>query len=172
LASTAHHDRPGSVPAGPSHESIVRLIRRICLLGEQGQSAEAARLETNELASALRAAREAGGAGEVAQEILAEIYTIEKERSANAVVLSELIITQLKQHLFAAGPASRPAPAMPPPADSAARQASGGSPAIPDLLDAMLAHDRSAARRRTPSSQAGSGINDNQTSHPHDNRNH
>ena len=167
LASTNHHDRPGSTPACPPRDSIVRLVRRICLLNEQGRSAEAARLETTELAAALKAAREAGGAGDVAQEILTEIYAIEKERSANAVVLSELIVAQLHEYLFAAGPSRRTAfttAANSPPAAPAAGPASGGSPAIPDLLDAMLAHDRSAARRRMAPMPAGTGLTDKQTS--------
>jgi hypothetical protein len=83
------------------------------------------------------------------------VFANEERRVADAVVLAELLIPQLA----AAGPvgsgagrrtqlpAGREAPAVSHPSPAPA----AGAPAIPDLLDAMLAAD--AAARRQPAAR-------------------
>jgi len=146
-------------------DRLVRLVRRLCLLREQGHSAEAAQLEATGLPPLLKAFGIGAGSTASARDALAEIYAAEKERVANAVVLAELIAAQLDRSHPAVAPAGRAANPFPPlPADISAGEVPAGSPAIPDLLDAMLAHDRSAARRAA-STLAGPGPSVRPTTH-------
>jgi hypothetical protein len=133
---------------------ITRCIRRICLLLEQDNAAEAARLEQNEFANALRDIRLALGPDALPESELRAMFAAEEKRVADAVVLSELLIPELIKSLPAA-------PAFPPPTrpgslsasglDSPtpfprAAAAAGVSPIIADLLDAMLASERTGRR--------------------------
>ena len=128
---------------------IGRLIRQICLLREQADPAGAARLQENELATAVCELRAARGTDALLENELQAMFVAEERRVADAVVLSELLIPQLASYLSAS---ARPAPAAarlvaaetPPPA----RRAATGAPAIPDLLDAMLAAERTSPRTR------------------------
>jgi len=134
---------------------INRCIRQICLLREQGNVAEAERVEKNEFANTLRDLRLAHGPEVLPQTELNALFEAEYKRVADAVVLSELLIPQLVKSFSAAPfPAqARPAAAAVPvtsrdpsvPIPKAAAPA-GVSPVIADLLDAMLASERGGRR--------------------------
>lgn len=126
---------------------------------EQGEATDAEKLVENELAAAVRDIRLAEGPEALPAGELQAIFVNEERRVADAVVLAELLIPQLAGSLPTAnGVGSRPRESEPgrrapvatlsPVADPVA-----GSPAIPDLLDAMLAAD-AAARRQTAGRRA------------------
>jgi hypothetical protein len=127
---------------------IVRLIRRVCLLREQGDAVAAARLQDGELASAITAFRLASGPASLSEDQLCAMFVTEAEHVTEAVVLAELLAPQLARLLpaSASGPA-RPALFAPLPSDaSPGRTVPGETPAISDLLDAMLAAERTGRR--------------------------
>jgi len=135
---------------------LARLVRRICVLREQGDATVAAQLEKNDLANAVRDLRLAEGLDAVSAEELRAIFATEERRVADASVLAELLLPQLrdawanapKQSSGASAgirresPVAAPAPRVTEPV--------AGSPAITDLLDAMLAAD-GATRRQSAS---------------------
>jgi hypothetical protein len=169
LPATTQIGRLGPLPAGPNYEALVRLIRRICLLRESGDGTGAARLEAAELSIALESARAAAAPGGLPPDVPECIFAAERERVADAILLSGLIVAQLHEHFPATGashllPASA-ATGAPSPVALPTGPVRSDPPAIPDLLDAMLAHDRTAARRRA-STPAGAGTFDQQTTHP------
>ncbi len=131
-------------PAAGRVAGITRLMRRICLLREQGDAVQATRLQEHDLAAAVRELRAAHGAEALPDAELLRLFAVEEQRVAEAVVLAELLIPQLV--------GDRPpvpvksAPAAPVPVRSRAPAAAPGSPGIPDLLDAMLAAERSGRR--------------------------
>jgi hypothetical protein len=145
------HPRPSSNrPAEPERlAAIVRLVRRICLLREQGNPAEAGRLQVGELADAVRDFRLEFGPASLPDEKLCAMFVSEAEHIAEAMVLAELLAPQLARLCPAAGPSRTPQFAASPAATPAPRGAPDGSPAITDLLDAMLAAERTG--RRPPS---------------------
>ncbi len=123
---------------------ITRLMRRICLLREQGDAGQAARLREHDLAAAVRELRAAHGAEALSDDDLRALFAAEEQRVAEAVVLAELLIPQL-----VGGRAPAPAksvPAAPVPAHPRVPAAPPGPPGIPDLLDAMLAAERNGRR--------------------------
>lgn len=131
---------------------ITRLVRRVCLLREQGEAEAAARFEQNELATAVRDLRLAEGLEAVRDEELQELFIREEQRVADAVILAELLAPRLAS-------VRPPVPAVQVTTPVQVRrdefvstprviESGAGSTAIPDLLDAMLAAD-SAARRRS-----------------------
>jgi hypothetical protein len=135
---------------------INRHIRQICLLREQGDVAEAERVEQNEFANTLRDLRLAHGPQILPQTELNALFEAEHRRVADAVVFSELLIPQLVKS-FSASPfptqtrAVVAATAPSTPRDSVvstpkAPAATGVSPMIADLLDAMLASERGGRR--------------------------
>lgn len=137
-------------PAAGRVAGITRLMRRICLLREQGDDAQAARLHEHDLPAAVRELRAAHGTEALSEAELRTLFAAEEQRVAEAVVLAELLIPQLT------GPRppvpARAVPAAPVPARPRAPAADArGSPAIPDLLDAMLAAERTG-RRPAPAS--------------------
>ncbi len=136
---------------------ISRCIRRICLLREQDNAAEAVRLEQNEFANALRDLRLAHGPEFLPESELRALFAVEENRVADAMVLSELLLPQLAKLFPSTAPfplQARPLSTPPQGLDSAIpfpRTATPGvSPIIADLLDAMLASERTG--RRTASS--------------------
>ncbi len=133
---------------------ITRLVRRICLLREQGDTVSAVRLEENDLATAVRDLRLAEGLEAVTEAGLREMFAAEERRVADAVVLAELLIPQLAGS-FSTGatagqrPGSNPSVGRTEPLPATRMVEPGtASPAIPDLLDAMLAADSAARRQR------------------------
>lgn len=127
---------------------IARLVRRVCLLREQGEAAQAAHLQGNELANAIRDFRLQHGPAALPEEKLGEMFASEEEHVVDAMVLAELLIPQLTRFMPEAV-ISRPVPPAveTPRSVPSPRVLAGDSPAIPDLLDAML-----EAERRPPSS--------------------
>lgn len=134
---------------------VTRLIRRICLLREQGAAAEAARLEESDLMAAVGELRTVLASDVLSESELRALFSREEQRVTDAAVLSELLIPQLLGRLAVSAPSGppgvfRPAaagPALPP----VPRAPAAGSPAIPDLLDAMLAAERTNRRPLAPS---------------------
>ena len=135
---------------------ITRCIRQICLLREQENPAEARRVEQNEFANTLRDLRLAHGPDILPESELRAMFAAEQKRVADAVVLSELLIPQLVKSFGAASPVQvQPANRPVAPVVIDAREAvspaskapaSGVSPGITDLLDAMLAAERGGRR--------------------------
>jgi hypothetical protein len=131
-------------PAAGHVAGITRLMRRICLLREQGDAGQAARLHEHELADAVRELRATHGAQALSDEELRALFAAEEQRVAEAVVLAELLIPQL---VGARPPVPAQAvPATPVPARLRVPAVPPGSPGIPDLLDAMLAAERNGRR--------------------------
>lgn len=136
---------------------INRCIRQICLLREQGNIAEAERVENNEFANTLRDLRLAHGPEILPQSELNALFEAEHKRVADAVMLSELLIPQLVKS-FSASPfpvqtraatataSATPREASVPVPIPKAASAAGVSPMIADLLDAMLASERGGRR--------------------------
>lgn len=123
--------------------AIVRLVRRICLLSEQGDEPAAERLEQERLAPAVRDFREQHGPGALSEQKLAEIFVEEHKRAADAVVLAELLLSQLAAR---ESTDREPVPPAGPAIASAGHRRIEPHTSIPDLLDVMLAGE--AARRR------------------------
>ena len=127
---------------------LTRLIRQVCLLREQGDAAGAARLQEGAMAAAVRELRLAQGPDALSECELQGMFAAEERRVAEAVILSELLLPQLVGCLPAASRPAQLAPQFtsetmaPPPAHRPERRA----PAITDLLDAMLAAERTASR--------------------------
>ena len=126
---------------------IVRLIRRIWVLREQGEAAHAKHLQENELAVAIRDFRLALGPDALPETELQAIIATEEQRVAEAAILSELLLPRLAGLVPARPGLLRSAGASPGPALAVAQAA--GPPAISTLLDAMLAAER-ADRRLAP----------------------
>ena len=133
-----------------SPSAIARIIRRICLLREQENATAAKQVEETELLSALRDYRLEFGADALPDTELREMYKAAACRVTEAVITAELLIPQLVGSLAASGPGrSRPlasAATEAPAPLSGATPPAAGSPAIADLLDAMLAAERTARR--------------------------
>lgn len=130
---------------------IARLVRQVCILREQGDTAGAVRLQETEVATAIRDHRLAHGPEALPDDELQALYAAEERRVADAAVLCELLIPRLSKVLPAAGfaPASgagNRSVFRPPVLVVSTATASAGSPAIPDLLDAMLAAERTDRR--------------------------
>jgi len=106
-------------------------------------------VETGELAVAVRNHRLSHGPDALPESELRAIFSAEAGRVADATILCELLAPPLAARLslpagIAPAPATRSSPASPRPAVVAT-----GSPAIADLLDAMLAAQRDARRPLT-----------------------
>jgi hypothetical protein len=144
---------PYSAEANPL-AGITRCIRQICLLREQDNSAEADRLEKNEFANALSDLRLTHGPEVLPENELRAMFAAEEKRVADAVILSELLIPQLVKSFARSTPtvvAQQSKPASANAWDSSvpipkAAAAAGVSPMIADLLDTMLASERSGRR--------------------------
>lgn len=128
-------------------------MRRICLLREQGDTVEASRLQTSDLAAALDTLRREQGAEALDDGALDEIFAAEMLRINEATLLADLLIPRLVEtwnSLSAAIPLPRAATASaaaPEPAPvRATPPVPSGPPAISDLLDAMLAAERMSTR--------------------------
>jgi len=126
-------------------------VRRVCLLREQGDTAEAERVRQGDLATAIRDFRLAYGPDALPEQKLAALFSVETDRVAEALCTAELLIQRLTS-IWPAAPA--PAPA----ATAAVREPTvvevraptrlipAQPPVISDLLDAMLASERTSTR--------------------------
>lgn len=131
---------------------VGRLIRQICVLRERADPLQATRLQETELANAVRDVRLAQGPDALPESELQAMFATEERRVAEAAILTELLLPRLVEALPAStgpmGVAAARTIARPPLAEVAARvTAPTGSPAIPDLLDAMLAAERNSRRQ-------------------------
>lgn len=126
-------------PATP----VIRLIRRICLLREQGDAAASA-LERDQLAAAVQAARAKLGADALPESELRQIFARESERAAEALAIAELIVQQLAP---GSSGVARGADLRAPRPREPRAPAPSEPPAIADLLDAMLASESQARSR-------------------------
>jgi hypothetical protein len=126
---------------------LSRLVRRICLLREQGDAAEAGRLQQGELATAIRDVRLARGPDALPEETLAALFVAERERVADAVFTAELLIQRLTS-IWSSAPAAAPVVREPTVVEVRAptRLIPAQPPVISDLLDAMLASERTSTR--------------------------
>lgn len=130
---------------------LTRLIRRICLLREQGDVAGAARLQESELLAALDELRQLQGPEAWRDEEVRALFAAEERRVADAMVLAEILIPKLTELWKQATPVARTVTTItartrepdPVPAPAAAPS---GPPVITDLLDAMLADERKTRR--------------------------
>ncbi len=134
-------------------------MRQIFLLREQGDFDGAARLQANDLGNAVRDFRLAHGVEALPESKLQEMFAREEARIADAVALAEILIPQLvaaragapvvTQTYVATREEPVTAPVIPFSSDDSSavpRAPATGSPAIPDLLDAMLAAERHSRR--------------------------
>lgn len=134
--------------AEKSLAGIIRMIRQACVLRERGDGDGAARLRERELATAIRDCRLAHGPDALPESALQALFATEERRVAEAAILSELLVPRLAEalaaaHVRASAPGARPALGASPAPVAAAP---AGPPAIPDLLDAMLAAERTGRR--------------------------
>lgn len=138
-------DRPA---AAEGLAGIIRLIRRVCLFREQGEAAQASRLQAGALGSAVAEYRLWHGPDSLTEEKVCALFVSETEHVREAMVLAEIMAPQLARLLAPGAPS--PAPVFPPEpsARAQARPIPDGPPAISDLLDAMLAAERPG--RRSP----------------------
>ncbi len=121
----------------------MRLLRRTCVLREQGDGIAAERLLEGEVTKAVQEFRDVHGAEALPEQELLDLLAAEERRVAEAAILCELLLPRLLGAISAARPdavtrpVTRPLSSGPRPAAVPA-----GSPAISDLLDAMLAAER------------------------------
>jgi hypothetical protein len=143
-------------------DDVRRIYRQVCLLRARGQLAEAAALETSDLASALSTARLTSPRNQDE----ASLFAAEDERVTTAATLAELLVPLLAERLRAelAPAAATTAPASaapvatrdanrlletPPPTASPTTPPTAPStaPSIADFIDGMLVQQRPSARR-------------------------
>jgi hypothetical protein len=131
--------------------AVGRLVRRICLARALDQPAEGARLEQEELPAAVHQFQLVHGLAALPESELRAIFTREEQRVADAMILSELLVPTLLKALSVPPAAPGPVPSSSPWREPSAPRPNsaapvGGSPAIPDLLDAMLAAELTGRR--------------------------
>ena len=103
---------------------------------------EAANLEEDELARAVRDYRLAHGPDALPESEVRAMFVTEENRVADALILSELLVPRLTAPAAGAGWSAPHSPARERPVTPVRPLAGAGPPAIPDLLDAMLAAER------------------------------
>ena len=124
---------------------LARLLRQASVLREQSDPVRASRLEANEIATVVREIREAHGQGALPEGELQAMVAQEERRVAEAVILAKILISQLVGYFPApAGPG--PASPVRAAAEPVAAKTAAGPPAISDMLDAMLAAERTGRR--------------------------
>jgi hypothetical protein len=122
-------------------------VRRICLLQEQGDTAEAGRLQQGDLVAAIGDFRRTQGADALPEEKLMALFAAERERVAEALLTAELLIQRLTA-IWPSTPAAEPVVREPTVVEVRAptRLIPAQPPVISDLLDAMLASERTSTR--------------------------
>lgn len=138
------NDHPSSNRAAEAERlaGLSRLIRRVCLLREQGNAGEANRLQAGELAGAIAEFRLWHGPESLTEAKVCALFLSETELVREALVLAEIMAPQLARLLPLAQPRTEPVFPAVPAERAAARPMTDGPPAISDLLDAMLAAER------------------------------
>lgn len=131
---------------------IIRLIRRVCLLREQGGTAEANRLQAGELNAAIAEFRLWHGPESLTEEKVCALFMNETDVVREAMVLAEIMAPQLARLLPLAQARAEPVFPVVPAERGNIRPLADGPPAISDLLDAMLAAER-PGRQFPPANQ-------------------
>jgi hypothetical protein len=131
---------------------IIRLVRRVCLLREQGKVGEANRLQAGELVAAIAEFRLWHGPEGLTEEKVCALFVNETELVREAMVLAEIMAPQLARLLPLAQASALPVFPSVPLATAPVRPLADGPPVIADLLDAMLAAER-PGRRSPPANQ-------------------
>lgn len=124
---------------------IIRLVRRICLYREQGDGERAARLQADELVSAVAAYRLWHGPDSLTEEKLCGIFVNETDHVREAMAIAAVVAPDLatlvppsESEAESVFPPMRPLGSMRPFPD--------GPPAISELLDAMRSAEPSERR--------------------------
>jgi hypothetical protein len=133
---------------------LSRLVRQICLLREEGDAAEATRLQEQDLALAVAEVRRARGADALPDNVLVALFERETQRVTEALLTAEILIERLTQRWAplagTAAPVREPGASrvLQPLRPTVAAPATGSAnpPVITDLLDAMLASERPSTR--------------------------
>jgi len=122
-------------------------VRRICLLQEQGDTAEAGRLQQGDLVAAIGDFRRTLGADALPEEKLMALFAAERERVVEALLTAELLIQRLTA-IWPSTPTAAPVVREPTVVEVRAptRLIPAQPPVISDLLDAMLASERTSTR--------------------------
>ncbi len=122
-------------------------MRQICLLREQGDTAGALRLQENDLATVVEEIRRTPGTDALRDEDLAALFAQEAQRVAEATLTAEIMIHRLAE-IWSSPPAAAPQRREATAARETvtARPVPAGPPVISDLLDAMLALERTSTR--------------------------
>jgi hypothetical protein len=116
---------------------IIRLVRRICLFREQGETARAARLHADELVSAIAEYRLWHGPESLTEEKLCAIFVNETEHVREAIALAVVLAPELARLIPRGDAESEPVfPQMR--SLGSVKPFSDRPPAIAELLDAML----------------------------------
>lgn len=132
---------------------MIRLVRRVCILREQGRVADANRLQAGELAAAIAAYRLWHGPGSLTEQMVCAMFMSETELIREAMVIAEVVAPDLAAMVPAGGSSS--APVFPPirPLGSL-KPFPDQPPAIGELLDAMLAAEPPEAGPAQPADDA------------------
>ena len=141
--NTLTSDHLAAAAAGKS--ALARLLRQASVLREQNDTAGAARLEANEIPATVRSIRLAHGPDALPDAELQAMMVAEDQRVVEAVILAKLLISQLvvTSPVISERGRSNSARSMPEPV---APKTMAGPPAISDMLDAMLAAERTGRR--------------------------
>ncbi len=129
------------------------LYRRVCLLRSRGHSVEAARLQSTELSKTIGALRQAANGAAGCEARLKAVFAREEDRVADASVLAEILLPQLRDALAAAGaPRGRTEelPQRAPAARLAPRTVAAAAPGIADFIDEMIAQERTVPSAAAP----------------------
>jgi hypothetical protein len=124
---------------------IIRLVRRICLFREQGETARAAHLHADELLSAIAEYRLWHGPQSLTDEKLCVLFVNETEHVREAMALAAIVAPDLARLVQPEGPESEPIFPRIQPVGSI-KPFPDGPPPITELLDGMMAAGRPATR--------------------------
>jgi len=138
---------------------VARLVRRVCVLRERGESGAAENLRTGALANLIASLPAAADAPPAVEQRIEAIFNTEQERVANASALAELLLPLLTDSAPLFGALSKPPmTATPSPPPIANQEVERPKPVrrpgdIADFLDDMIAQERAeeanhSSRRR------------------------
>jgi hypothetical protein len=130
-------DSSSSESAAAGLTGIIRLVRRICLFREQGETARAAQLHAGELVSAIAEYRLWHGPDSLTDEKLCMLFVNETEHVREAMALAAVLAPDLAGVVPPGDPEAEPVfPPMRP--LGSVKPFPDGPPAIGELLDAMM----------------------------------
>jgi hypothetical protein len=144
-----------SAAAAEDLTGIIRLIRRICLLREQGEAGRAGRLHADELVAAIAKYRLWHGPESLTDEKLCVLFVNETEHVREAMALAAVLAPELVPLVAPEGSVEAEPVFAPIRPLGSVRPFPGGPPAIRELLDALLT--AKASERRDSSAQRRGG---------------